>query len=115
MDFCNGFNGIQVHTVMVVGVVSTYICVYTLSFKIVWSSLAVTRLVFLCTRPVQFSIVHLGGLGRQQGAKFRLSTFLKTCFAHGMHIYAVSDMSSSKFFGSCYPWSFFSFIVTGWH
>ena len=113
MDFCNGFNGIQVHTVMVVGVVSTYICVYTLSFKIVWSSLAVTRLVFLCTRPVQFSIVHLGGLGCQRGAKFGLSTFLITCFAHGMHIHAVSDMSSSKFFSSCYPWSFFSFIVTG--
>ena len=54
----------------------------------------------VCTRPVQFSIVHLGGLGRQQGAKFGLSTFLITCFAHGMHIHAVSDMSSSKFFGS---------------
>ena len=29
-------------------------------------------------------------------------TFLITCFAHGMHIHAVSDMSSSKFFSSCY-------------
>ena len=79
VDFCNGYNGIQVHTVMVVGVVGTYICVYTVSFKIVWSSLAVTRLVFLCTKPVQFSIVHLGGLGRQRGAKFGLSTFYLFC------------------------------------
>ena len=70
---------------------------------------------------MQFSIVHLlslGGLGRQRGAKFGLSTFLKTCFAHGMHIHAVSDMSGSSFSAAGMPGRFSPLLLQdewSWH